>query len=208
MYPWHMSQAFRVVPVGRLAVLLVLVVGGCLREGPTEEPPSGPNTPASPSAAPPLTTVTPVPIGQGPAPTPTPGGGGTPAPPGATPQPTPPTSGSCRLPPGPGGGDCPRTSPVFLGDVQAAIDALIQEQPDLFVKRGCEGCYDVTNPGAYISGVVRNLGRRGFCAMYDGEEVAVKNTNEFNEQYDILSAGNSVRSGGESYRSTCRPAWF
>jgi hypothetical protein len=95
-----------------------------------------------------------------------------------------------------------------MGDVQAAINALIQEQPDLFIKKGCEGCYDVTDADAYISGVVRNVGRRGLCATYDGEELAVKKTNDFNEQYDILSAGGSVRSGGEAYRSTCHPAVF
>jgi hypothetical protein len=201
-----MSTTGGITLVGRLGVLLVLVAGGCLRES-GDEPPSGPNPQASPST-PPLTTVTPVPIGQGPAPTPTPGSGGTPAPPGATPEPTPPSSGSCRLPPGTGSGDCPRTSPVFLGDVNGAIQSLIKDQPEIFVKRECEGCYDVVDPGAYLSGVVQNLGRRGFCALWDGEEVAVKNTNEFNEQYDILSAGNSVRSGGESYRATCRPAWF
>jgi hypothetical protein len=99
-------------------------------------------------------------------------------------------------------------SPVFLGDVQGAIKQLIQEQPNIFVKRGCEDCYDVADPGAYLSGVVGQLARRGYCAIYDGEELAVKNTNDFNEQYDILSAGNAVRSGGESYRATCRPAWF
>jgi hypothetical protein len=189
-----------------VGLLCALVAGGCLRKVADELPPSGPNPAASPSAAPTLTPVNPVPVGPAPAPTPTPIGGGTPAPgdPQATP---PPTSGACRLPPS-SGSDCSRTSPVFLGDIQAAISALIQAKPDLFVKKGCEGCYDVTDPGAYISGVVANLGRRGLCATFDGEEVAVKNTNDFNEQYDILSAGGSVRSGGESYRATCRPAVF
>jgi hypothetical protein len=113
------------------------------------------------------------------------------------------------LPRGSGTGeDCPRSSPAFLGDVQEAISQLIQEQPRLFTKRGCEGCYDVTDPGAYYGGVIRQLNRRGFCAIHDGEELAVKNSNEFNEQYDILSSANGVRSGSEAYRSTCRPAWF
>jgi hypothetical protein len=82
------------------------------------------------------------------------------------------------------------------------------DQPKLFVKRSCDGCYDVTDPNAYLSGVISQLSRRGFCARFDGEELAVKNTNDFNEQYDILSSSNAVRSGGEAYRSTCSPAWF
>jgi hypothetical protein len=113
------------------------------------------------------------------------------------------------LPRGTGNGEsCPRVGPVFLGDVQAAINQLIQEQPSIFVKRSCEGCYDVSDPGAYVSGVAQQLVRRGYCTAYDGEELAVKNSNDFNEQYDILSGNNGVRSGSESYRSTCRPAWF
>jgi hypothetical protein len=195
-----MTTWSRAVPIG---LLFALVSGGCLRKV-SDELPSEPNPPESPAAAPSLTPIAPVPVGPPTSPTP-PTGGATPEP-GATP---PPTAAGCRLPKGPGTGfDCPRQSPAFLGDVQSSIKQLIQEQPDIFVKRGCEDCYDVTDPGAFISGVLRQLGRRGFCAIHDGEEVAVKNTNDFSEQYDILSSSNAVRSGGESYRATCRPAWF
>jgi hypothetical protein len=69
-------------------------------------------------------------------------------------------------------------------------------------------CYDVVDGDAYISGMVEGMARRGYCAHYDGEELAVKNTNDFNEQFDILSSSMGVRSGSESYRATCRPAWF
>jgi hypothetical protein len=198
-----MRTLFRALPV--VGILVALALGGCMRKV-EDELPSGPNPPATPVAGPSLSPITPVPVGPAPTPTDTPAPGATPNPQGT---PTPPTASACRLPRGTGTGDnCPRQSPAFLGDVQAAIKQLVQEQPGIFVKRGCEDCYDVTDPDAYISGVVRQLGRRGFCAMHDGEELAVKNTNDFNEQYDILSAGNGVRSGGESYRSTCRPAWF
>jgi hypothetical protein len=66
----------------------------------------------------------------------------------------------------------------------------------------------VLDPDAYVAGVVQGMGRRGYCALYDGEELAVKNTNDFSDQFDILTADNRVRSGSESYRATCRPAWF
>jgi hypothetical protein len=194
-----MTRWSRPLPIG---LVLALVSVGCLRKV-ADELPSEPNPPHNPSTAPSLTPIAPVPVAPGPAPTPA--DGPTPVP---DPTPAPPMSG-CRLPRGTGTGeDCPRISPVFLGDVQAAIKQLIQEKPSLFVKGSCDECYEVTDPNAYLSGVVGQLGRRGFCAMYDGEELAVKNTNDFNEQYDILSSGNAVRSGGESYRATCRPAWF
>jgi hypothetical protein len=191
----------RAVPIG---FLFVIVSGGCLRKVDREELPTGTSTPESPTPAP-LSPIAPVPLGPGPAPA-TPGPTGTPDPEGT---PAPPAASGCRLPRGSGNGfDCPRTSPAFLGDVQASIAQLIQDQPGIFTKGSCTNCYDVTDPGAYLGGVIQQLSRRGYCAMFDGEELAVKNTNDFNEQYDILSSGGSVRSGSESYRSTCRPAWF
>ena len=48
----------------------------------------------------------------------------------------------------------------------------------------------------------------GYCAFYDGEELAIKNTNDFSEQYDISTSQGYVRQGDGSYRATCWPAWF
>jgi hypothetical protein len=173
-----------------------------------EQLPSGPGSTESPSPGPSPTS----PVVVGPTPSPTPTILPTPVPtPTPTPEPTPapPVVSACRLPHGTGTGEyCPRTSPAFLGDVQAAIKQLVQEQPQIFKKRECMDCYDVLDPDAYVGGMVEQMARRGYCAMYDGEELAVKNTNDFNEQFDILSASNGVRSGSESYRATCRPAWF
>ena len=95
-----------------------------------------------------------------------------------------------------------------MKDVKAAIDQVIRTNPEMFKKRDCQDCYDVLDVDGYLSAVVDQVAARGYCAMYDGEELAVKNTNDFNEQFDILTAGHAVRSGGEAYRSTCRPAWF
>jgi hypothetical protein len=60
----------------------------------------------------------------------------------------------------------------------------------------------------YYAAVVNQLRARGYCAIFDGEEVAVKNTNSFNEQYHVLTSGGVVRKGDASYRATCFPAWF
>ena len=50
--------------------------------------------------------------------------------------------------------------------------------------------------------------QRGLCGFYDGEELGVKGTNAFNDQYDIVTSDMFVRRQLGSYRSTCYPAWF
>jgi hypothetical protein len=191
----------RVLPA---VVLFAVASGGCMRSI-VEQLPSGPGGPESPAPVPSPSSSAPV----TPAPSPTPTIIPTPVPPTPEPTPAPPVVSACNLPHGSGTGfDCPRTSPAFLGDVQAAIYQVIAEQPGIFKKRDCQGCYDVTDADAFVSAVVQQLGRRGYCAYYDGEELAVKNTNDFNEQFDILSSSMGIRTGSESYRATCRPAWF
>ncbi len=150
-----------------------------------------------------------------PTPTPAPGGSGSPSP-----QPSPsatasPSASSCRLttmpecggPEDPAGvfGCCTKEADSrFLGIVDAAIEQIQREQPNLF--SGSR----VLNPTAYVQGVARILEQRnpGFCARQGGpeDEVAVKNSNGFSEQFDILFAAGSVRTGG--YTVTCRPARF
>ena len=44
--------------------------------------------------------------------------------------------------------------------------------------------------------------------VYDGEELAVKTENGFNEQFDIFAGDGFVRRGEGSYRSTCYPSTF
>jgi len=94
--------------------------------------------------------------------------------------------------------------------VDAAIDTLAARQPGLFNfndTRGSGG-WLVLNPGAYHQGVVAILNESGLCAIFDGEEIAVKSTNAFSDQYDIHLSTGHVRRGPNSYRATCTPAWF
>jgi hypothetical protein len=184
-----------------VVVALALASAGCMRNI-IDELPSGPGAPEAPSPSP-------SPIGAPePVPSPTPTIIPTPVP-KATPTPEAPHPVSaCTLPPGTGAGGCPRSSSAFHGDVRAAIEEVIRTNPEMFKARGCQGCYDVLDVEGYLGGVVEAVAARGYCAMYDGEELAVKNTNDFNEQFDILTSGNAVRSGPDTYRSTCRPAWF
>ncbi len=136
--------------------------------------------------------------------------------PEATPQPTPnpdpPKGAGCGVGRGTGSGHgCPRQSPSFLKEVESAMDQLVREEPGLFdtrKTRGCGNCYLVLNPTRYVNRMAELMAERSLCGHYDGEELAVKQTNAFNDQYDILTSDMFVRRQLGSYRSTCYPAWF
>jgi hypothetical protein len=124
----------------------------------------------------------------------------------------PPQGAGCTLPRGTGSGnDCPREVSAFLPQVEEAMDQLIREEPHLFDltrRRGCEKCYLVVDPDHFTVRMVEVLNQRGLCSTYDGEELGVKNTNGWNDQYDILTFEMYLRRENGSYRSTCYPAWF
>jgi len=193
--------------VGLLAVLAAVACTTL-----TEELPQQPEAPVA--APPPIIIVNPGPIPDVPHPDPTTAPAPPPDPGGAPPPPAPPPASgqSCGLPPGNGSGnDCPRQSPSFLGDVESALTQLIAEEPGIFDKseiQGCGTCYKVVDVQRYITRMPKLMEQRGLCSMYDGEELAVKNSNSFNDQYDILTSGMYIRRDQGSYRSTCYPAWF
>lgn len=149
------------------------------------------------------------PAGPAPGPSPTPAPTATPSP-SATPTPTPPTGTSCPYGVGNYYAQCDRTSPVFLPDVDHAIDQLVQDRPDLFDQSNTAGpgAYYVLDPDQYFEGVVQNLEGTGFCAEYGGFGLQVKNSNDFSERYDILLGSGHIRRGDGSYRATCNPAAF
>jgi len=176
----------------------------------TEELPAPTATnPNAPGAIPviviPVPVLTPTPP---PAPTPAPGGGPTP-----TPNP-PPQGQGCGLPAGTGSGEgCPYEHASFQNDVETAIDNAIRNNPGLFDMRDnrCPlglGCPRVLDSDGYWNAVTNEIRRLGYCAVNDGEELAVKSTNSWNDQYDIISGDGIVRRGAGAYRSTCHPAWF
>jgi hypothetical protein len=120
------------------------------------------------------------------------------APAATTPQPI---SASCdRLPLGAATYRCRDDSPTFLGEVSDAIRELKSQHPEYFDRGDI-----VNNVGGYYVGVIRNLDKQGICAGFDGEELTVKNSAEFNDQYKILTSWNQVR---EYYIGTCYPAVF
>ena len=154
----------------------------------------------------PVVLPTPVPT---PKPTPVP----TPIPPDSDPPPDqtpPPTTSACGLGPQSPAYSCGYGSGQFAGDVEWAIDQVINTKPQFFDMTDQRGTRSprVLNEQGYTSNLVKFLGQRGYCAMYDGEEIAIKDSQSFNEQYDILTASGYVRRGVGAYRATCHPAWF
>jgi hypothetical protein len=137
-----------------------------------------------------------------PAPTPVP----TPTP---TPTPTPGSSLACGASVVSGATDsCPRSGATYDKEVEAAIDRLISEKPQIFDFGNQRGGPFVKSPGQYVVGLLKNLQDQGLCADWDGEELQVKKTNDFNDQFDVMLATGHVRRGDSAYRATCTPASF
>ena len=119
----------------------------------------------------------------------------------------------CDLPAGTGSGqNCPRQISNYLPEVERSLDRLVERRPEIFdlhAFRGCGTCYLVKDVPAYIEGMLHEVRtNEGACATWDGEELAIKRTNDFSDQYDILTFENFVRRDNGSYRATCSPAWF
>ena len=112
----------------------------------------------------------------------------------------------CGGPEGPPGvyGCCQHTDVgQFAAQVDASITQLQAERPDIFSGNR------VLNESAYVQGVARILEQRhGLCSRPGGpsDEVGVKASNSYNEQYDILFSNGTVRMQGIVV--SCRPSRF
>jgi hypothetical protein len=144
------------------------------------------------------------------------GGSAAPTTPVATPAPTPtptpaPVGFTCPLPALPDlRNECPKLQPELYEFVENAIQKTILENPQLFDfndDRG-GGAYRVLDRDRYIKSVVANVHAQGICAREEIEEIQVKNSNAFNEQYNIWVSSGHVRHGPRSYITTCFPAQF
>jgi hypothetical protein len=110
--------------------------------------------------------------------------------------------GDCALPSSREYG-CDRNSSRFLGLIEGIYDDIARARPDLV-----QGDDLVGDPNKYYDEVISRLKAKGYCAVFDGEEIALKNTNEFSEQFHVLTSFGKVRRGGGEYRVTCAPAAF
>jgi len=121
---------------------------------------------------------------------------------------------TCTLPPmpecSPRGGPscCEQGYDVFGEFVVLAIQRVQAERPELF-----DGDR-LRNPGdanEIVELIAKNLRERhGFCAAAGNpveDEIALKRTNDFNEQFDVI-IGDGVAVNIHGYQVTCNPARF
>jgi hypothetical protein len=106
--------------------------------------------------------------------------------------------------------DCVYDNSTFVPQINDAIARVQRERPELFdfSQRHDDVSVLVRDVDRYHEEVVKAIRATGRCAIFDGEEVAVKESNDFSDQYDIITAANFVRYGDGSYAATCRPARF
>jgi hypothetical protein len=115
----------------------------------------------------------------------------------------PPLNVACtRLGAGSASPRCTLEAPTFLSEVDDAINEVVAKKPQIF-----EGT-KVLSSGQFLVAVIAAMDAKGLCADWDGEELAVKNTDAYNDQYDILTAAGNLRQGISTYRATCYPAAF
>jgi hypothetical protein len=152
----------------------------------------GGTSPAAPPSPTPVPLPTPTPVGDG---------GGA-------------LANSCPLGKGSLSATCQKVSPQLLAQVEAAIDRLVREHPEIFNREEEAGAntgqYRVLAADAYLDGLVDNLRAAGLCAerTMDRERIVAKSTNAFSEEWDVLTSGSFVRRGPYSYIHTCTPASF
>jgi hypothetical protein len=133
--------------------------------------------------------------------------------PATFPTPAPPLNPTpgCRLAPS-RSLTCTRELPSkYILDVDRAIDKVAREHPEVFdFNRVASGTswFKIVDNDRYFVLMVEAMQSFGYCSIYDGEELAVKGENGFNEQFDIWAFDGYVRRGEGSYRSTCYPATF
>jgi len=133
------------------------------------------------------------PQANNPAPTPTPA---------PTPEPTP-TIQACPLPGQAGiSHSCNSETPQFAAELVRAQDKVRAEQPNLFTAEG-----RVISVDDYVNAVAVELRALGLCATQGGprDEVGIKISNDWNDQYDIVLGSGETWS---NYTTTCRPARF
>jgi hypothetical protein len=178
-----------------IGVLLLTIPIACKKLDQIDVPATNPNPPvgALPSPQPGGTVIVGLPTTPTPPPTSSPV-----ASPSATASPS---TGSCTLAAMPEGSPCRAEAPSFQTQVETAQADVLRTRPDLF-----EGGR-VRSEDAYVQEVARVLRTRGLCAAQGGpkDEIAVKTTNDWNDQYDIVLGSGQTWT---SYQVTCRPARF
>src|SRR5687767_6371160 len=102
---------------------------------------------------------------------------------------------------------CPQLSPQLQDHVNVAIDNVIRARPELFDLNDSLGgtSVKVRDRQRYVDAVIAAIHAQGVCAKDDNEEIALKTSNDFNEQFNIWTSGGYTR---RAYITTCFPARF
>jgi hypothetical protein len=130
-------------------------------------------------------------------------------------RPTPPpvvVEQGCTAGHGVASAECSRTSSLFLPDLDAAIEQVALQHPELLdrQKQRSDGAYRILARDGYIAAVIDALGQRGLCAAVDmyRDFFLVKRGDEMSEEFLIEGPGDYVRRGPASYGASCAPAAF
>ena len=201
-----MARPFR----ASLALAAVVAVGlaGCKTI--TEELPTTASTTNNPTVTVPIpVVVTPIALPQpsNPAPAPAP----TPGEPQSSPTPEPSGGGgsvgqSCAPAPAPGNERCPyENNSEFMSVVESAYETLIAAHPNWFNGTGVGATLKISDQ-QWTWAVVDEVRRKGYCAGIYSEEVSVRTSNSYSENFDVVTSAGTVRRAPGSYRSTCYPA--
>jgi hypothetical protein len=98
----------------------------------------------------------------------------------------------------------------YLAVVQSAVRGAIMAHPEWFDSSG--SCSIILDVDAFLDAVVADIVAHGVCAIRDpnapGEEVTLKYSNAFTENFDIVASTGCARYGSAIYTSTCFPAWW
>jgi hypothetical protein len=99
---------------------------------------------------------------------------------------------------------------LHLDQVYAAVDRLIETQPDIFDRErviGHDG-FKVLNDEAFYLGVAGLLQAQGLCAVWDYEQLQIKTSPAASESYVLLDQKNFIRRDDRLLNFTCVPAAF
>jgi hypothetical protein len=140
------------------------------------------------------------------APTPTPSGGGSVGP-------------TCRLSNGDPNAQCvdAKSGSQLIDYVFRAMDDLAAQRPTLFNKNDEAGAgtgnYRILDVEGYLNGIVALLQSYGLCAQRDPgdylfQQINVKNTNDFSEDFKVMTSNGFVWHNGGAFKSFCTPASF
>jgi hypothetical protein len=171
----------RLIPFALVGCALLYAGCGGSSPGPTD-PSSGP-------------TATPTPT---PTPAPTP-----------EPTPTPAIGAACANVPD-GTGSPSFCSPSSGRHFNAVRDAVDRARGSVYVDPGSgvatpmvDANLEIKAARAYVETIIEALDEQGLCAIFDGEEIQVRDTGADNENYDVIT---SRGASWINYVTTCNPA--